>query len=248
MDAATGYLLFEKNADEKRSMASTTKIMTTLLVLEQADLQQEVVTTKEMVTVEGSGMGLLPEDRVTFEGLCYGMMLSSGNDAANTAAIAHAGSLSVFEDKMNAKAAQIGMKNTHFVTPDGYHDWDHYISIRGYMIIARLILEHELLSSIVKTPQATITYHNKYGTPYTTTMRNTNRTLHADQPELYRPEAVGLKTGSTSAAGKCLLTAYQLEGGYLIVGVFGCIETTSRFTSANTLFDFFMAERGAQAP
>ena len=116
------------------------------------------------------------------------------------------------------------------------------------MIIARLILEHELLSAIVKTPQATITYRNKYGTPYTTTMHNTNRTLHADQPELYRPEAVGLKTGSTSAAGKCLLTAYQLEGGYLIVGVFGCIETTSRFTSANTLFDFFMAERGAQAP
>ena len=151
-------------------------------------------------------------------------------------------------DECNLIAEELGMTNTHFVTPDGYHDWDHYISIRGYMIIARLILEHELLSAIVKTPQATITYHNKYGTPYTTTMRNTNRTLHADMPELYRPEAVGLKTGSTSAAGKCLLTAYQLEGGYLIVGVFGCIESTSRFTSANTLFDFFIAERGAQAP
>ena len=262
-DTRTEHFLYSNvPVDTAVFPASVTKLFTTYVALLYLDPQETVTIGNErnLVALDASIAGLRVGTTWTVEALAYGALLPSGCDASYSLAAA-AGrkiladptastnkAIAAFMDECNLIAEELGMTNTHFVTPDGYHDWDHYISIRGYMIIARLILEHELLSAIVKTPQATITYHNKYGTPYTTIMRNTNRTLHADQPELYRPEAVGLKTGSTSAAGKCLLTAYQLEGGYLIVGVFGCIETTSRFTSANTLFDFFIAERGAQAP
>lgn len=242
--------------------ASVTKLFTTYVALLYLDPQETVTIGNErnLVALDASIAGLRIGTTWTVEALAYGALLPSGCDASYSLAAAagrklledpkasEKDAIAAFMAECNRIAGELGMTNTHFVTPDGYHDWDHYISLRSFVIIARLILEHELLSTIVKTPEATITYHNKYGTPYTTTMRNTNRTLHPDMPELYRPEAVGLKTGSTSAAGKCLLTAYALEGGYLIVGVFGCIETTSRFTAANTLFDFFIAERGAQAP
>ena len=117
MDAATGVVLFEKNADAPRPMASTTKIMTTLLLLERGNLEEEITVTKEMVQVEGTSMGLLPVDTVTPLALCYGMMLASGNDAANVSAILHSGSVAEFANAMNQKAAALGMKNTVFVTP-----------------------------------------------------------------------------------------------------------------------------------
>ena len=256
------YLYSNVPVDTAIFPASVTKLFTTYVALMYLDPQETVTIGNErnLVALDASIAGLQKGTTWTVEGLAYGALLPSGCDASYSLAAA-AGrkilddpkatsqkSIAAFMDECNRLAEEQGMTNTHFVTPDGYHDWNHYISIRGYTIIAQLILDHELLSEIAKTPQATVTYYNKYGTPYTTPMHNTNRTIHQEMPEFYRPESVGLKTGSTSAAGKCLLTAYQVEGGYLIVGVFGCIETTSRFTSANTLFDFFIEQRGAEYP
>ena len=262
-DTRTEHFLYSSvPVDTAVFPASVTKLFTTYVALLYLDPQETVTVGNErdLVAMDASIAGLQKGTTWTVEGLAYAALLPSGCDASYSLATAAGRKLldnpnatvkkaiAAFMDECNRLAEELGMTNTHFVTPDGYHDWNHYISIRGYMIIAKLILGHELLSSIAKTPQATVTYRNKYGTPYTTVMRNTNYTLHADSPQLYRPESVGLKTGSTSAAGKCLLTAYQVEGGYLIVGVFGCIETTSRFTSANALFDYFIAQRGPEYP
>ena len=256
------FLYTSDSVDTAIFPASVTKLFTTYVALLHLDPQETVTIGNErnLVSLDASIAGLRIGTTWTVEGLAYGALLPSGCDASYSLATAAGRKLlnepkatiqkavAAFMAECNRLAEELGMTNTHFVTPDGYHDWDHYISIQGYTIIAQLILKHKLLSQIVQTPQATITYRNKYGTPYTTTMRNTNRTLQQDMGELYRPESVGLKTGSTSAAGKCLLTAYQVEGGYLIVGVFGCIETTSRFTSANALFDHFMEQIGPKLP
>ena len=120
INADTLEVLDSGNAHARLPMASTTKIMTALILAEQGTPEKQIVTTKEMVTVEGSSMGLLEGDTVSYYALLVGMMLSSGNDAANTAAIAVAGSVSDFADMMNKRAAEIGMTNTHFVTPSGF--------------------------------------------------------------------------------------------------------------------------------
>lgn len=126
IDGLTGKVLYEKNAYETMPMASTTKIMTTLLAIESGDLTREITTTKEMVSVEGSSMGLLEGDTVSLEALCYGMLLCSGNDAANTTAIALAGSLTAFAKMMNDRANELGLQQTNFVTPSGLDAEGHY--------------------------------------------------------------------------------------------------------------------------
>ena len=119
MEADTGKVLLSKNGDEKRPVASTTKIMTTLLCLESGGLDDWFVVDPEAIRVEGSSMGLREGDVVTKRALCYGMLLPSGNDAANAAAVRLAGSLPAFAERMNDRAARIGMTHTCFVTPSG---------------------------------------------------------------------------------------------------------------------------------
>lgn len=207
MDAATGTVLFGRNEDQKLSMASTTKIMTTLLVLENADLQQEIVTTKEMVTVAGTSMGLLEGDKVTFEALCYGMMLPSGNDAANTAAIALAGSTKAFADMMNEKAVKIGMRNTHFVTPSGLDDDLHYSTAYDMALLASYALQNEQFRTIASSPSVSISYGNP---PYRRTLKNHNKLLDSYEG------CIGLKTGFTKKSGRCLVSAAQKDSSTLV--------------------------------
>ena len=132
----TGEVLFEKAAHERRPMASTTKIMTALLTLEAASPQREVVVTPEMVALEGTSMGLLSGDTVSFYALVCGMLLSSGNDAANTAATVIGGSLDAFAERMNTRAAVIGMTDTHFVTPSGLDDAAHHSKAYDMALLA----------------------------------------------------------------------------------------------------------------
>ncbi len=207
MDATTGVTLFEKNAHQIRSMASTTKIMTTLLALEQGDLSRTIVTTKEMVTVEGSGMGLQVGDSVTLEGLCYGMMLSSGNDAANTVAIALCGSLPAFAEKMNQKAAHLGMKNTHFVTPSGLDATGHSSTAYDMALLTRHALGNSLFAQMAKCQRKAVYYGNP---PYRRTLSNHNRLLKEYEG------CIGVKTGFTKRSGRCLVSAAVRDGATLI--------------------------------
>ena len=142
MEYRTFEVLYEKNAYEKRSMASTTKIMTTLLTLESGDLDKPFQVDSDAIHVEGSSMGLREGDIVTKRALCYGMMLPSGNDAANASAVAVAGSIPAFAKRMNARAAQIGMTRTCFVTPSGLEGEGHGASAYDMALLTREALEN----------------------------------------------------------------------------------------------------------
>ena len=207
MDAATREILFEKEIDTPRSMASTTKIMTTLLLLEQGNLQETVTATMEGVQVEGTAMGLAAGDKITREGLCYGMMLSSGNDAANLAAIVHSGNLENFENAMNQKAAALGMNNSHFVTPSGLDHENHYSTAYDMALLTAHALENPAFAQIAKTTKKVVEFGNP---PTGHTLTNHNRLLNEYEG------CIGVKTGFTKKSGRCLVTAATRNGATLI--------------------------------
>ncbi|MDE6599680.1 MAG: D-alanyl-D-alanine carboxypeptidase, partial [Oscillospiraceae bacterium] len=126
IDATTGTVIAEKNEKQRLPMASTTKIMSALLMLESGDLDTQFKVDNNAIMVEGSSMGLCEDDIVTKRALCYGMLLPSGNDAANQTAVTLAGSTEKFAEMMNNRAKEIGLKDTNFVTPSGLHAENHY--------------------------------------------------------------------------------------------------------------------------
>ena len=202
----TGEMIFEKNAGERLPMASTTKIMTALLLCEE-DLSQEITVTAEMLRVEGSSMGLKAGDTVSYRDLLYGMLLSSGNDAANVTAFALAGSLDAFAERMNAKAEALGLRNTHFVTPSGLDADGHDTTAADLACLARFALQNEEFAKAAKTQSITLTF----GTPpEKRTLVNHNKLLKISD------EAIGVKTGFTKLAGRCLVSAAKRDGKYVI--------------------------------
>ena len=207
INAATGNILFQKNANEKLPMASTTKIMTALILAEQPDLTKTIVTTAEMVTVEGSSMGLLPGDTVSFYALLCGMLLASGNDAANTTAIVLSGSIEKFAELMNQKAKEIGMLNTNFVTPSGLDDENHYSTAYDMALLAKYALNNEKFAEVAASVSKTVSYGNP---PYKRTLTNHNKLL-----KIY-DGAVGVKTGFTKKSGRCLVSAAERDSGRII--------------------------------
>ncbi len=208
IDGFTGEILYSQNCDERLPMASTTKIMTALLLCELGgDLSQELVTTREMVTVEGSSMGLQVGDTVTYHDLLYGMMLASGNDAANTTAIALGGSVSEFVDMMNERADKMGLINTHFVTPSGLDADEHYTTAYELALIAKEALKNEEFAKAAASKTARLCYGNP---PYNRTLTNHNKLL-----KMY-DDIVGVKTGFTKKSGRCLVSASQKDGKFVI--------------------------------
>lgn len=207
MDAQTGYLLFEKNASEKRPMASTTKIMTTLLTLESGGLDDPFTVDPDAIRVEGSSMGLQPGDTVSKRVLCAGMLLPSGNDAANAAAVAVAGSIPAFLARMNARAAEIGMTHTCFASPSGLDAPGHGASAHDMALLAREALRNEEFAAICRESAMTVRFGNP---PYARTLYNTNKLLTRDST------VIGVKTGFTDAAGRCLVSACERGGRRLI--------------------------------
>ncbi len=208
IDGYSGEILYSQNCDERLPMASTTKIMTALLLCEMGgDLSTEIVTTREMVTVEGSSMGLQVGDTVSYYDLLYGMMLSSGNDAANTTAIAIGGSSSEFVKLMNERANQMGLKNTNFVTPSGLDADGHYTTAYELALIAKEALSNEAFAKAAASQTATLCYGNP---PYKRTLTNHNKLL-----KMY-DDIVGVKTGFTKKSGRCLVSASKKDGKFVI--------------------------------
>lgn len=208
IDGDTGEILYSQNCDTRLPMASTTKIMTALLLCELGgDLSKEIVTTREMVTVEGSSMGLMVGDTVSYHDLLYGMMLASGNDAANTTAIALGGSVSRFVDLMNERAKVMGLKDTHFVTPSGLDAEEHYTTAYELALIAKEALANENFAKAAASQSARLSYGNP---PYNRTLTNHNKLL-----KMY-DDIVGVKTGFTKKSGRCLVSASKKDGKFVI--------------------------------
>lgn len=207
IEMQTGKVLFEKNAYEKRPIASTTKIMTTLLTLESGDLDEPFTVDPVAIKVEGSSMGLQEGDTVTKRNLCYGMLLPSGNDAANSAAIKLAGSFEAFSEMMNKKAQDIGMSSTYFVTPSGLDAKGHGSSAYDMALLAREAMKNPDFRDICSQQTAKLSYGNP---PYDRWLKNTNKLLG-----MY-DGCIGIKTGFTDDAGRCLVSAAERNGITLI--------------------------------
>ena len=229
MDAQSGQIVCGDHAEEKRPMASTTKIMTVLLTLESGDLDRPFTVDSEAIRTEGSSMGLQEGDTVTKRALCAGMLLPSGNDAANAAAVAVAGDLPAFLVMMNRRAAQIGMTHTCFATPSGLDAEGHGASAHDMALLAREALENEDFAAICGREQMRVCFGNP---PYLRTLTNTNKLLAMDDT------VIGVKTGFTDAAGRCLVSAAERDGRRLI-----CVTLFDRndWADHETLYDYGFA-------
>ncbi len=207
IEAQTGTIIASNNEYVKRPMASTTKIMTTLLMLESGNLDEEFVVDNDAIKVEGSSMGLCEDDIVTKLSLCYGMMLPSGNDAANQTAVLLAGSSEKFAVMMNKRAEKIGLKDTNFVTASGLHDDNHFSTAYDMALLTREALKNELFKKICGTQRIKLKFGNP---PYERWLVNTNKLLY-----MYE-YCVGVKTGFTDEAGRCLVSTAEKDGVSLI--------------------------------
>lgn len=207
MCVENGEILFSKNADSRMSMASTTKIMTSLLAIEAAIPNKEITVTKEMVSVEGTSMGLMAGDSVSMKELIYGMLLQSGNDAAHTVACVMAGSEEEFAKLMNKRAAEIGMKNTSFATASGLDRENHYSTAYDMALLAAECIKNPEFVSVCSRKSARLTYGNP---PYSRTLTNHNRLLWSYDG------CIGMKTGFTKKSGRCLVGAARRNGITLV--------------------------------
>ena len=200
-------VLFEKNQASRLSMASTTKIMTSLIALEECTPDRVVEITAEMVNVEGSSSGLREGDKITLRDLVYCMMLESGNDAANSVAIALGGSFEGFARMMNQRAAEIGMKNTSFVTPSGLDNENHYTTAYDMALLASEALLDRDFYAVSKETSRKISFIDS---DKSVTLYNHNRLLSEYDG------CIGIKTGFTKKSGRCLVSAAERNGIMLI--------------------------------
>ena len=201
MDAATGRILYERNCDSQSLIASTTKIMTALVVCEQCNVLDRMRIPKEAVGIEGSSMYLQEGEILTVQELLYGMMLHSGNDAAVALAIYCGGTVEGFAELMNDKARSLGMQGTHFVNPNGLDAPGHYSTARDLAILASYAMENPIFRHTVSAK--TITVGNRY-------LRNHNKLLWQFAG------ADGVKTGFTKAAGRILVSSAMRDGRRLV--------------------------------
>lgn len=207
IEAKSGNVIFGKNADEQRAMASTTKIMSALLTLEAGDLDRKFTVDPLAIKVEGSSMGLVEGDIVTRHALVQGMLLPSGNDAANAAAVSVSGSINAFVDLMNSRAEQLGLDDTHFVTPSGLDANGHYTTAHDLARLAAYAIQNEEFAAICSQTAIKTEFGNPVSERW---LKNSNKMLK------FYGGANGVKTGFTDDAGRCLVSSAERDGLTLI--------------------------------
>src|SRR5581483_3684650 len=231
-DLDTGQILFAQDADARRPIASLTKIMTALLVIRRTDPRELVTVSPEAAApsrrVGISELGLLPGERITVENLLYALLLQSANDAADALAEHVSGSVEAFVEAMNAEAARLGMRDTHFASPNGLDDRG-YSTARDLVTLTRAAFEHPLFARIVRTRFREIP--SPSGVPRIVQNRNALLWLY--------PGALGGKTGFTSAAGFCVVGAAARNGIRLLAVVLG--EPGEPFSDAAALLNYGFA-------
>lgn len=201
VDASTGRVLYEKDADSRSLIASTTKIMTALIVCERCNVLDRMRIPKEAVGIEGSSMYLQEGEILTIQELLYGLMLRSGNDAAVALAIYCGGTVEGFAELMNDKARQLGLTGTHFENPNGLDSPDHYSTARDLAVLASYAMENPIFAKTVSTKSVTVGSR---------VLQNHNKLLWQVAG------ADGVKTGFTKAAGRILVSSAVRQGRRLI--------------------------------
>ena len=246
MEQDTGQVIFEKNADEKMYPASTTKILTVWLALMMADGLPEKEETK--FEVSANATNLAPDEssakfaigeQVRLIDLCNAAILVSGNDAATALAEGLSGSVDAFVERMNSAAYSLGCYRTHFVNANGLHDENHYTTARDMANMSRIAMENEEFRTIVRRTEYTLPKDNIYRAR---TIRNGNNFVAKADDEKkqsrYYPDSTGVKTGTTSAAGNCLVASASRDGVSLIAVVFGSTSDASRYEDAKKLMEY----------
>jgi D-alanyl-D-alanine carboxypeptidase len=241
MDADTGEVLFEKEADKKMYPASTTKVMTAMIALNKLKLNQQVTIPKEAANVpsDSSLVPLTPGEQMSVRDLITSLMLRSGNDAANALAVLCSGSVEKFSALMNHHAGRLGMANTNFTNPHGYHSAEHYTTARD---MARLVMESlrsQAFVDIITTRSYTMAATAKRKE---LTIKNNYGILDASS-KYYVPGAFGIKTGYTGRAGYCYVGAARKDGRTLILVLFKSgRESTCKWVDARRLYAYGFAQ------
>ncbi len=240
LEVSSRRFLHEKNARDCLPMASTTKIMTAILILDDCDLSEEIEIPKEAEGIEGSSVYLKAGERYTVEDLLYGLMLRSGNDCAVALALHHSGSIGEFTRRMNEKAASLGAEDTFFVNPHGLPAKGHHTTARDLALIAAYAMENPTFEKIVSTK-----YYVRHN------WKNKNKMLWNFEG------ACGVKTGFTVHAGRCLVTSAERDGMMLVSVVLNSpqmyertaelLENAFRVYRMETVFDCSKPVEGLMA-
>lgn len=235
IDAKNGNILYENNAYKKAYPASTTKVLTALIALNnETDYSKEIIPSHYAVysVPAGSSIAYFSEDeKLTFEQVLYGLMLPSGNDAANIIAEHISGSIEDFANLMNTYAKELGAKNTHFLNANGLHDENHYTTAYDLSLFAREAMKSEKFREIVSTYHYVMPSTNRSDT--NRDFYNTNKLLLPNNEYFYE-YATGIKTGFTSAAKNCLISSAEKDGVELICVVLGGLNTKNNKSAVYT--------------
>ncbi len=244
VEISTGRIIYEKNSTKKLYPASTTKILTAILVIENCNLD-------DLVTVRESALNNIPTGYVTcnlrvgeelsVKDLLYALMIPSANDAAYVLAEYVAGSVDNFSVMMNDKAREIGCKTTHFVNPNGIHDDSHYSTAYDLYLLANYAMKNETFRNLVAVTEYTLPATEKYPSE-DRILQTTNELLNKNSRNYYYKNAIGIKTGYTSKAGNCLVAAASRDGLEFIAVVLngGTTENglNSRYVDSKKLFEY----------
>ena len=227
LDRTSKKVLFGKNEYNKVKMASTTKILTATIILENCDLSETVTISKKAAGTGGSRLGLKTGDKITIRDLLYGLLLVSGNDAAVSLAETCSGSVAEFASLMNEKAKELRLNNTHFETPHGLDSDNHYTTAYELAILADYALNNSTFLNIVGTKHYTITING-----YPKNLTNTNELLGS------LSGVYGIKTGFTNGANRCLVTACKRGDMDIICVVLGCDTKNYRSSDSTKLINY----------
>ena len=244
VEVSTGRIIYEKNSTKQMYPASTTKVLTAILVIENCNLD-------EIVTVRESALSNIPSgyvtcnlqvgEQLTVKDLLYALMIPSANDAAYVLAEYVAGSVEDFSVMMNDKARQLGCKTTHFVNPNGIHEDSHYSTAYDLYLIANYAMKNEFFRSLVATTEYTLPATEKYPNE-DRVLKTTNELLDENSRKYFYKNAIGIKTGYTSKAGNCLIGGASRDGLEFIAVVLNGGTTNeglnSRYVDSKKLFEY----------
>lgn len=229
VDAQSGQILYEKNAHERRSIASITKIMTGIITLERVKLDEVVTINKSASQVGESELSLQAGEKMTVQNLLYGLLLQSANDAGTALAEYISSSVSTFAELMNRKALSIGARDTHFANPHGLYDKNHYSTAYDLAMIARYCLKDKTFAKMVATKDYTIPRPARH---LLSTVKNHNQLLWQ------YPYANGIKTGFIRQAGHCLVSSASKNGVQLIAVVLNSPSADACFKDSKNLLEY----------